>query len=81
MDKSMNIKKVGGTSYQSLFELKNMFRKIPFLFWPFEFGNCRMERKNQQNIEYLKNEKSFLEEINTIFHNVLKCILLTKYKK
>ena len=40
-----------------------------------------MERKNQQNIEYLKNEKSFLEEINTIFHNVLKSFLLTKYKK
>ena len=26
-------------------------------------------RKNWQNIQYLKNEKSFLEERKTIFHN------------
>ena len=27
------------------------------------------KEKNQQNIEYLKNVKSFLEEIKTIFYN------------
>ena len=34
-----------GTSYQSLVELQNMFRKISFLVWPFESGNCGKERK------------------------------------
>ena len=50
-----------GTSYQSLFELQNMFRQIQFLVWHFESEDCGKERKNQQNIQYLENEKSFLE--------------------
>ena len=49
-----------GTSYQSLFELQNMFRYIHFLVWLFESEDCGKERKNQQNIEHF-NEKSFLE--------------------
>ena len=65
-----NEKKKHGTSYQSLFELQNMFSKIPFLVWPFESGNCGKKRKNRQNIQYLKNEKNFLEEIKNIFHNI-----------
>ena len=69
MDKIMK-KKKHGTSYQSLFELQNMFSKIPFLVWPFESGNCGKKRKNRQNIQYLKNEKNFLEEIKNIFHNI-----------
>ena len=39
-----------GTSYQSLFELKNTFRKIPFLVRPFESRICGKKRKKQQNI-------------------------------
>ena len=42
------------------------FTKIHFLVWPFEFRNWK-EKKNKQNIEYLKNKKWFLEEIKTIF--------------
>ena len=53
----------------SLFELQNMFTKIPFLVWPFDSGDWT----KQQNIEYLKNERNF-EEIKIIFH-------LAKYKK
>ena len=51
----------------NLFELWNMLRKIPFLLWPFESG--KRKGKKQQNIKYLKNERSFFEEIKTIFHN------------
>ena len=36
---------------------------------PFESGNCRNERKKLQKLEYLKNEKSFLDEIKSIFHS------------
>ena len=36
---------------------------------PFESGNCRKEGKKLQNLEYLKNEKSFLDEIKNIFHS------------
>ena len=30
------------------------------------------KRKKRQNIEYLKNEKSFVEEIKSIVHNFYK---------
>ena len=32
---------------------------------PFELGKCEKERKKLQRIEYLENEKSFLNEIKT----------------
>ena len=36
--------------------------------YPFESGNCGREAKKSQNFEYLKNKKSFLDEIKkTIF--------------
>ena len=35
---------------------------------PFEFGKCGKEGEKIQKCEYLKNEKSFLDEIN-IFHS------------
>ena len=50
----------------SLFELQDMFTKIDFLFWPLESWNWQEKEKN---IEYLKNEKCFLEEIKTFSHN------------
>ena len=97
------------TSDQSLFRLRNKFRKIPLFFiyyvtkfddvmwssfWviakiastnlcksiydiikystsicPFESGNCGKERKKLHKIEYLENNKSFLDEIKGIFHS------------
>ena len=35
---------------------------------PFESGKCGKEGKKSQ-FEYLKNEKSFLDEIKNIFHS------------
>ena len=35
---------------------------------PFKSGKCGKEEKKLQKNEYLKNEKSFLDEINKIFH-------------
>ena len=42
-----------------------------FLFWsdPLNLETVERKVKNRQNIQYLKNEKSFLEEAKTIFHN------------
>ena len=37
--------------------------------FPFESGKCGKERKKFQKFEYLKNEKSFLDEIKNIFHS------------
>ena len=36
---------------------------------PFESGNCGNEVKKLQKLEYLKKEKSFLDEIKSIFHS------------
>ena len=36
---------------------------------PFESGKCGKEGKKLQKIEYLKNGKSFLDEIKKSFHN------------
>ena len=36
---------------------------------PFESGNCGKEGKKLQTFEYLKNEKSILDEIKNIFHS------------
>ena len=73
MDKIMKNKK-GLELVAFLFELQNMFTKIHFLVWPFESGKLNLEtgkkrEKTQQSIKHLKNKKSFLEEIKTIFHN------------
>ena len=35
---------------------------------PFESGNCGREGKKLQKFEYLKNKKSFFDEIKNIFH-------------
>ena len=34
---------------------------------PFESGNCGKEGKKLQKLEYLKNEKSFSDEIKKFF--------------
>ena len=36
---------------------------------PFESGKRRKEGKKLQKFEYLKNEKSFLDEIKNIFYS------------
>ena len=35
---------------------------------PFESGKCGKGGKKSQKFDYLENEKSFLDEINNIFH-------------
>ena len=35
----------------------------------FGSGNCVKEGKKLQKLEYLENEKSFLDEIKNIFHS------------
>ena len=35
---------------------------------PFESGKCKKEGKKSQKLEYLRNKKSFLDEIKIIFH-------------
>ena len=42
---------------------------------PFEFGKCGKEVEKIQKFEYLKNEKSFLDEIKNIFHNFWRAII------
>ena len=37
--------------------------------WPFESGKCGKEGGKLQKCEYLKNGKSFLDEIKCIFYN------------
>ena len=34
---------------------------------PFVSGKCGKEGKKLQNVEYIENEKSFLDEIKTLF--------------
>ena len=36
---------------------------------PFESGKCGTEGKKLQKIEYLEYEKSFLDEIKSLFHS------------
>ena len=40
--------------------------KKVILFCPFESGKCGKEVKKLQKFEYLKNKKSFLDEIKNI---------------
>ena len=43
-------------------------RNYSTFIWPFEYRNWEGWEKNTKNA-YLKNEKSFLDEMKTIFHN------------
>ena len=36
----------------------------------FESGKCGREEEKLQKLDYLKNEKSFLDEIKNIFHSL-----------
>ena len=48
---------------------------------PFESGKCGKEEEKLQKIEYLKNEKSFLDEIENIFHSFWRAIARWKNTK
>ena len=47
---------------------------------PFESGKCGEKGKKLQKLEYLENEKSFLDEIKSIFHNFWRAIIWWKYR-
>ena len=42
----------------------------PTSICPFASRKCGKEAKKSQKIEYLENEKSFLDEIKNIFHSL-----------
>ena len=46
----------------------------------FGSGKCGKEGKKLQKFEYLENKKSFLVEINNIFHSFSRAIILWKNK-
>ena len=46
-----------------------------------EFGKCGKEEDKLQKLEYLENEKSFLGEMENIFHNFRRAINWWKKKK
>ena len=48
---------------------------------PFESGKCEKEGKKFQKIEYLQNEKSFLDEIKNIFRGINKLMQDAKIMK
>ena len=56
-----------GTSYHSPFELQNMFRKIPFLVWPFESGNCGKERKKLAKYSISQEQKKLFRGYKNYF--------------
>ena len=41
---------------------------------PFESGKCGKEEEKLQKFEYLKNKKSFLDEIKNIFNSFWRAI-------
>ena len=43
--------------------------------WPFDSGKCGKEGEKLQEFEYPNNEKSFLDEIESIFHNLWRAFL------
>ena len=47
---------------------------------PFESRNCGKEGKKLQKFEYIKKEKSFLDEVKYIFHSSQRAIILWKNK-
>ena len=56
----------------SLFQLQDMFTKITFLICLLESGNWKEKKRKRQNIEYLKNKKSFLDLLRTLDMVVLE---------
>ena len=72
MDKNMKNKKsleVDEVDTSLSFICKTCLEKFLFLVWPTKSGNCGKEMKKVAKYSTSqKNEKSFLEEVKTIFH-------------
>ena len=51
-----------------------------FSICPFVSGKCGKAGKNLQKFQYLKNEKSFLDEIENAFHSFWRAIIWSKNK-
>ena len=60
---------VHSCSYQTLWVAKRVYKNSFFGMTLWIWKMCNEKGKKQQNIEYLKTEKSFVEEIKSIFHN------------
>ena len=58
-------------------DIINYFASI----YTFESGKCGKEEEKLQKFEFLKNEKSFLDEIKNIFHSFWRAITWWKNKK
>ena len=78
MDKIMKNKKGVELATSLPLSCKTYLEK--FLFWsdPLNLETVERKGKNLQNIQYPKSEKSFLEEIKSIFHNFLRCFSFDK---
>ena len=48
-------------------QTKSRHHKLFHSICPFESGKCGKEGKKLQKIDYLENEKSFLDEMKNIF--------------
>ena len=54
--------------------------KLFHSIFPFKSGNCGKKEKKLQKIEYLGNEKSFLDEMENIYHKFWRTIIWWKNK-
>ena len=61
---------------QSIHDIRNYSTSIR----PFESAKCGKEGKKLQKLEYLENKKSFLDEIEKIFHSFWRPIIWWKNK-
>ena len=73
-----NIKRI--LSYSKTYTYKFMqanswHHKLFHSICSFKSGKCEKEEENVQKIEYLENEKNFLDEIKNIFHSFWRAIM------
>ena len=59
-------------------QTNSWYHKLYQFLCPFDFGKCGKEGKKIQKCEYLENEKSFLDEIENIFHSFWMAIIWWK---
>ena len=52
--------------FKQVHDITNYFTSI----CPVESGKCGKEGEKLQKLDYLENEKSFLDEIKNIFHSL-----------
>ena len=58
-----------------------LWHKLFHFHLPFRIWKVWKGRENLQKFEYLENEKSFLDEIKSIFHSFWRPIIWSKNKK